>query len=385
MLPRALSLRTEDLRVAASRMMGVTVRSACVPVLMLLLCATGGEDANELAEADPGAEPWMIRSEEMAHLGADHAAPTFEVVADGSHIKPSASASMLEDHESVQDARDLQSDPQIQITLDGIILARKSRFTAARHALTMESWASGLWNILSIPVDMLSRFPKGDVLFPKLRNPTSCMKCGAVPVVSYQNINGAIKVALNTTCGDIDAFYCLLRSQPSRLRMKFANAAERSRHLEMSGWGTMKEHCDGNELVPLHAEMQINAEAVRVGWVNRSRPLEDWLTAPHFDVHWSTFISCQARPELEHIRRKALQQFVERNGCTAHPPNIAVVVVDMTSRISFLWQAPATSSWLEDVGANPNAHDHLVFDMQRMNIIGRSTPQALNALFAGEV
>ena len=59
-----------------------------------------------------------------------------------------------------------------------------------------------------------------------------------------------------------------------------------------------------------------------------------------------------------------------------------IVILDMASRIAFLFQARQTVRWLEEYRATPHESDHLVLHYPRFNIVGFSTPQNLNALFA---
>ena len=110
----------------------------------------------------------------------------------------------------------------------------------------------------------------------------------------------------------------------------------------------------------------IPAEAVRV-----------LTTTEDGSYDLSTFVGCTRRAGLEAERISD-----KSNNCNQPTPaNVQVVILDMTSRISFFLQAAQTTRWLEEYGSSPHQHDHLVFHFLRFNVVGLSTPQNVNALF----
>ena len=95
----------------------------------------------------------------------------------------------------------------------------------------------------------------------------------------------------------------------------------------------------------------------------------------------STFIGCTRRADLEADRNLERISGTNNNCSQPTPANVHVVILDMTSRISFLLQAAQTTRWLEEYGSSPHQQDHLVFHFPRFNVVGLSTHQNLNALF----
>ena len=118
----------------------------------------------------------------------------------------------------------------------------------------------------------------------------------------------------------------------------------------------------------------------------RSDGLVDRSIDPHlFNVsslehakafEWSTLMGCLPKSSIESDRKRVLSG----RRCSVSPASVNLVIMDSTSRISFLLQAATTRPWLEDLGSSSS--DHAVLHYDRFNSIGWSTAPNVNALMA---
>ena len=266
----------------------------------------------------------------------------------------------------------------VQAVLQAMVAERQGRWAGERTNFDRASWSSTLWNLRALDqgsMDMLEAITGEDMIrLPVERAPPECMRrCGGLqrPVVRLENRDNGSRVLSEPACHTSDLLVCEIPSH------------EPDAGNETLGRQKMSGIDLATRCVNRTNELMMQSEVIRVWWhKNRSAHTSNQhsITSPDHAAafEWATLMGCIKRPELE--RLKGLIRENER--CQVPAASVQVIVMDSTSRVSFLVSAIKSRRWLEDLGANPTSHKHLVLHYPFMNIIGWGTPQNLNALFA---
>ena len=224
---------------------------------------------------------------------------------------------------------------------------RSGRFVGDRANITRELWMTGLWGHIFQPLADISQFPD-QVSFPPA---IDSQPCEPPPFAWLLNSAHENQILVDLQHGE-EAMFCPLQSHPDG-----SNTSKRM---------SLEDPCyPGTTLQPAANLTTTLHEVVRVA-----------RSAPDGSIRFNSLVGLI-------VNATRLSEAMQRTH-RYHAPNLNFVVLDSTSRISFLLQAPKTTALLERAGVpSRTGRSVFVFQYGYFNIVGFSTPHCLNAMFGG--